>query len=73
VHPGVVARYVRDAGTDVVLGAGGAVQGHPQGPAAGVRAMRQAIDAAVAGRDVRDAAREHPELAAALERFGVLD
>jgi len=73
VHPGVVARYVRDAGTDVVLGAGGAVQGHPSGPAAGVRAMRQAIDAAVAGRDVRDAAREHPELAAALERFGVLD
>jgi 2,3-diketo-5-methylthiopentyl-1-phosphate enolase len=32
--------------------------------------MRQAVDAAVAGRPVEDAAREHPELARALERFG---
>jgi ribulose 1,5-bisphosphate carboxylase large subunit-like protein len=47
------------------------VQGHPDGAAAGVRALRQAADAAVAGVDVRQAAEEHPELAAALRRWGV--
>jgi 2,3-diketo-5-methylthiopentyl-1-phosphate enolase len=70
VHPGAVATYVDELGTDIVLGAGGAVQGHPDGAAAGANAMRQAVDAAVAGRPVEDAAREHPELARALERFG---
>ena len=70
VHPGAVATYVDELGPDIVLGAGGAVQGHPDGAAAGANAMRQAVDAAVAGRPVEDAAREHPELARALERFG---
>jgi 2,3-diketo-5-methylthiopentyl-1-phosphate enolase len=70
VHPGTVQTYLDDLGPDIVLGAGGAIQGHPGGPAAGGDAMRQAIDAALAGRPVQDAALEHPELAAALERFG---
>ncbi|OCN03366.1 transcriptional regulator [Clostridium sp. W14A] len=70
VHPGIVERYVKDLGTDMILGAGGSVQGHPMGAAAGARAMRQAIDAAMARVPVEDAAREHEELRAALERFG---
>jgi 2,3-diketo-5-methylthiopentyl-1-phosphate enolase len=73
VHPGVVPRYVRELGHDLVLGAGGSIQGHPGGAAAGVRAMRQAIDAAAAGRDLDEAAREHPELATALGRWGRQD
>lgn len=70
VHPGTVETYLRDLGPDIVLGAGGAIQGHPDGAAAGADAMRQAVDAAMAGRPVTDAAREHPALARALERFG---
>lgn len=70
VHPGTVETYVGELGNDIVLGAGGAVQGHPDGPAAGADAMRQAIDAVMAGRPVADAAQEHPELARALEKFG---
>ncbi len=70
VHPGTVETYVRELGPDIVLGAGGAIQGHPDGAAAGGNAMRQAIDAAVAGQPVVTAAQEHPELARALERFG---
>lgn len=71
VHPGIVAKYVREAGTDIILGAGGAVQGHPDGAAAGARAMQQAVAAAVEGRTVTDAAAEHRELATALELWGV--
>lgn len=70
VHPGTVETYLRDLGPDIILGAGGAIQGHPDGAAAGADAMRQAIDAVMAGRPVADAAREHPALGRALERFG---
>lgn len=70
VHPGTVETYVRELGPDIVLGAGGAIQGHPDGAAAGADAMRQAVDAVMAGRPVAEAAGEHPALARALERFG---
>ena len=45
VHPGTVETYMGELGPDIVLGAGGAIQGHPDGAAAGADAMRQAIDA----------------------------
>lgn len=70
VHPGLVPQFVKDFGTDIVLAAGGAVQGHPMGAAAGIRAMRAASEASVAGISLEEAAKESPELAAALQRFG---
>lgn len=70
VHPGTVETYVKELGPDIILGAGGAIQGHPDGAAAGADAMRQAIDAVMAGRSVVDAGEEHPALGRALERFG---
>ncbi len=54
---------------DCIFAAGGGILAHPAGPAAGVRALRQAWDAAVAGVPVADAARDAPELAAALGAF----
>ncbi|MFD0557876.1 ribulose-bisphosphate carboxylase large chain [Stackebrandtia endophytica] len=41
---------------DVLMLAGGGVAAHPAGPAAGVRSLRQAWEAAVAGQDVTAAA-----------------
>jgi ribulose-bisphosphate carboxylase large chain len=55
---------------DCMFAAGGGILAHPGGPAAGVRALRQAWDAAVAGVPIADAARDAPELAAALGAFG---
>ncbi len=46
-HPRLVPRIVKDLGIDFVAGVGGAIQAHPQGTTAGVRAMRQALEAAV--------------------------
>ena len=43
--------------------------GPPDGPAAGVRSLREAWDAAIAGVDVAERARSRPELAAALEAY----
>ncbi len=70
LHPGLVARLIDDLGIDCAIGAGGAIHGHPMGAAAGARALRQAIDAAVRGEPLADAAKEHPELAAALAAWG---
>ncbi len=62
VHPGTVDRFVGELGSDSVLGVGGAIQGHPDGAAAGVRAMRQAVDAALAGVTAGDAASDPQDL-----------
>lgn len=70
VHPGQVPQYVGDLGHEICLSPGGGVHGHPDGSRAGAAAMRQAIDATVAGRELDDAAAEHPELRRALEAFG---
>jgi 2,3-diketo-5-methylthiopentyl-1-phosphate enolase len=40
---------VRSLGTDVIVTAGGAINGHPEGAEAGARAMMRALDEAVAG------------------------
>ncbi|WP_347304590.1 ribulose-bisphosphate carboxylase large subunit family protein (plasmid) [Croceibacterium sp. TMG7-5b_MA50] len=54
---------------DLIFAAGGGIMAHPGGPAAGVRALRQAWAAAIAGVPVEDAARDAPELEAALRAF----
>ncbi|WP_245496772.1 3-oxo-isoapionate-4-phosphate decarboxylase OiaX [Lichenibacterium ramalinae] len=55
---------------DLMYLCGGGVVSHPGGPAAGVRAVRQAWDAAVAGVSLADYAADHPELAQSLAKFG---
>jgi 2,3-diketo-5-methylthiopentyl-1-phosphate enolase len=69
LHAGMVPALIEDLGIDHGFGAGGALHAHPLGPAAGVRAIRQAIDAVAQGRSLREAATENPELAAALEAW----
>lgn len=55
---------------DFLYCAGGGIMGHPGGVAAGVASLRQAAEAARLGVSLREHARAHPELAAALAAFG---
>lgn len=55
--------------TDLIFAAGGGIMAHPDGVAAGVRSLRQAWEAAVAGVPLADYALDHPELRHALEKF----
>ncbi|AFV10695.1 ribulose bisphosphate carboxylase-like protein [Thermacetogenium phaeum DSM 12270] len=73
VMPAVVPAIIRDLGKDCILGAGGAIHGHPMGPVAGGKAMRQAIDAALQGIPIREAAEQHPELKSAIEAWGLME
>jgi ribulose-bisphosphate carboxylase large chain len=44
---------------------------HPDGPTGGVKALRQAWEAAVEGVPLGQAARKWPELQHSIEKFGV--
>ncbi|MGA1803114.1 3-oxo-isoapionate-4-phosphate decarboxylase OiaX [Rhizobium sp. HT1-10] len=56
--------------TDLMYLCGGGIVSHPGGPAAGVRAVQQAWQAAVGDIELETYARTHPELAASLKKFG---
>ncbi|MBQ6367136.1 MAG: hypothetical protein IJJ30_01145 [Erysipelotrichaceae bacterium] len=70
VHPGIVKRYINEAGKNIVLAAGGSIQGHPLGTTAGAKAMQQAIDLALQDVDFCEAAKAYPELSASLDKWG---
>jgi ribulose-bisphosphate carboxylase large chain len=62
--------YARAQSADFMYIAGGGIQGHPGGPAAGVRSLMQAWEAAIQGVTLETYAGDHAELRQALEHFG---
>ncbi len=71
LHPGVVPMLVDRLGTDFAATFGGGVHGHPDGSRAGAMAVRQALEASLAGTPLPEAAKKHPELATALKKWGM--
>ena len=69
ITPKMVPNVVKDLGPDIVIGSGGGIHAHPQGPTAGAKAFRQAIQATLQGRPLDEAAAEFPELKVALETW----
>ncbi|MEE8469854.1 MAG: RuBisCO large subunit C-terminal-like domain-containing protein [Dehalococcoidia bacterium] len=69
ITPSMVPAVMRDVGTDIVIGSGGGIHAHPQGPVAGGKAFRQAIDATMQGIALEEYATNHPELDAALKQW----
>ena len=61
-----------ELGFDYIIGAGGAVCGHPMGITAGAKAFRQAIDVVMKDVPFTDAVTEHEELKAASKWWGIL-
>jgi ribulose-bisphosphate carboxylase large chain len=62
--------YRRTQTVDLLYLAGGGIVAHPDGPAGGVAAIRQAWTAAVAGWSIDEAAAEYPEFRNAVTKFG---
>lgn len=58
-------------GYDVIIAAGGAIHGHPMGPAAGAKAFRQAIDLVMEGYKLEESIGKYKELDAALKAWGI--
>ncbi|GAB4322002.1 MAG: RuBisCO large subunit C-terminal-like domain-containing protein [Promethearchaeota archaeon] len=70
ITAGMVEQCIRDCGPDILIGSGGGIHAHPDGPIAGARAFRQAIDAVMSGIPVKQYARDHEELGKALGLWG---
>ena len=70
VHPLLVPKILRVAGTQIQIQAGGGVSGHPMGLEAGARAMNQAVEAFLRHRSLKRYAETHAELKMALEKWG---
>lgn len=73
IHPGLVPLLVRDFGLDSVVNAGGGIHGHPDGAIGGGKAFRAAIDAALVGRPLREAAKDNEALQKAIDRWGAIE
>ncbi len=62
--------FRRTKTVDLLYLAGGGIMAHPGGPADGVRALRQAWEAAVAGLTWQEAIRQNPLLKQSDDKFG---
>jgi len=69
ITPKMVPNVIKDLGPNIVIGSGGGIHAHPQGPVAGAKAFRQAIDATMKGISLEEAAKDFPELKVALETW----
>ena len=70
VYPGIVPKMLKAIGNNIVIQAGGGVHGHPDGTIAGAKAMRQAIDAFMKGKKLKEYAESNEELKRAIENWG---
>ncbi len=69
LSPVSVPPMMRILGKDIIIQAGGGVHGHPDGTVAGAIALRQAVDAAMEGVSLEEAALVQPELRKAVEHW----
>ena len=70
ITPLNLGEVIRELGNDVILGVGGAIQGHSLGATSGAKAVMQAVDAAVRDIPLNEKAESSPELSAAIKQWG---
>ncbi len=66
ITPANVPDCINNLGRDIMIGSGGGIHAHPQGPTAGTKAFRQAIDAVLKGIPLEQYSEDHEELGVAL-------
>ncbi len=69
LHPRLVPALIETFGNDFVIQAGGGIHGHPDGSICGAKAMRQAVDATLEGKNLEEYAKNHWELGSALKQW----
>lgn len=69
ITPSMVPVVMKDLGYDIVIGSGGGIHAHPEGPVAGAKAFRQAIELTMKGIPLKEAPSEYHELIVALQKW----
>jgi len=67
LHPGHIPFLIKNLGKDLVIQMGGGIHSHPYGTKAGAIAARQAVDAVLAKKTLKEYAKTHKELKQALD------
>ncbi|MFH1751318.1 MAG: type III ribulose-bisphosphate carboxylase [archaeon] len=70
LYPGLIPGVVDKMGYNVLMQFGGGIHGHSSGTIAGSKAVRQALNAVLKGKTLRQQARKHSELKQALKQWG---
>ena len=70
LHPGLVDKLIKKLGNNIIIQAGGGIHGHPNGTRDGATAMRQAVDAMMNKKSLKEYAKTHYELRLALHKWG---
>jgi 2,3-diketo-5-methylthiopentyl-1-phosphate enolase len=71
MYPGLIPVLMEEFGNDMIIPAGGGMLGHPMGYTEGAMAWRQAIDANMKGIKLSEYGKDHKELKAAIEKWGI--
>ncbi|MBN2101179.1 type III ribulose-bisphosphate carboxylase [Candidatus Dojkabacteria bacterium] len=71
VHPGLIPEVIKRVEGEVIINLGGGIHGHPDGTQSGAKAAFQALEAAMEDVPLREYAKDHKELAKAIEKWGV--
>lgn len=71
LHPGSIKAACDFTGNDILIFSGGGILGHPMGATAGAKAMLQAVMAWMENIDPLEFSKGKPELANAIELWGV--
>jgi len=72
LHAGMLPKLTTIMGKDIVAQFGGGCHWHPEGPRYGAKGIRQAADAVMKNIPLKKYAKDHPELASTINKFGVL-
>ena len=67
--PALVPDLIKLLGKNIFIQMGGGIHGHPYGTKAGAKAARQAIDAVMQNKSLKEYSKNHKELKLALEHF----
>jgi ribulose-bisphosphate carboxylase large chain len=70
IYPQLLKHNLDCYGIDCILQAGGGIHGHPDGTVSGARAMFQAVEAWKEHKTLEEYAKDHHELAVALQKWG---
>lgn len=72
MHPGNIEWNIRYTGPNIIIQAGSGVIGHPDGPRAGGKAMRDVVEGLLNGQTTLEATKKSRELQHALEKWGYI-